>query len=411
MGIEKQSVTMFDKYKLAKARYVNHIVFLKTGDFYETYDEDARKVSKILGITLATRGEHLLSGFPCHCGNAYAQKIEDAGFLVAFVREEQIKDLIKKMEDNMKDNVENKMEDKKIDLNKFKHIDLNRVNPHGCYWFNQETATLEQVNVRQVVFSLVTGSITYKLSHKNNIRTVVAKDGYGSEFTLKLYKNEDDYINSHWLDAEDEIALWKIVIALNKSFKVMRYHDGTASITGYTLQNGDAAEINLLDYVDEIVLAPSSVSHYGVCSFHLSGAANIPELNHIYQSKEELFRFESVRIEDNDGKKRCTDAPMARLRLSEEQQKAVDNFLQARETLKEVGVGLIFDTCEHDFYAINANDFKEIEAEESEYDFDDCLNRGVLRIDSLPNFMKIDFDFDAHYNQDYMSVMCTLKDK
>ena len=138
---------MPEKHKLAKIRYVNHVIFFKLHDFYETYDEDAEKVSKILGITLITRNGHKLCGFPKHCVNDYFKKIEDAGLLPAFIREEQIKDLIEKMEKNM----ENK---KTINEKAFKHIGFRYGKPNSYYWFNQETGVLEQVSIDSIVMNL-----------------------------------------------------------------------------------------------------------------------------------------------------------------------------------------------------------------------------------------------------------------
>ncbi len=65
------------------------------GDFYETFDEDAKTASKILGITLTKRGngssgETPLAGFPHHALDTYLPKLLRAGQRVAIC--EQLED-------------------------------------------------------------------------------------------------------------------------------------------------------------------------------------------------------------------------------------------------------------------------------------------------------------------------------
>ena len=158
----------------------------------------------------------------------------------------------------------------------------------------------------------------------------------------------------------------------------------------YMLKNGDITEINVLDYANELVITEGN-SWFGKYSFTFN-KDNALDLNHIYPDKSDLLKFESIRIEENDGTQRTTDAPMARLRLSEEQQKAVANFLAARKSLKEAGVGLIWNSADCDFYAMNINDFNKIKSDEPSGEFEECLKEGVLRIDKLPGFMQIDFE-------------------
>src|SRR5437764_12718962 len=59
------------QYLEIKARHPDAILFFRLGDFYETFDEDARIVSKVLDIVLTGRdigrGERVpMSGIPYH---------------------------------------------------------------------------------------------------------------------------------------------------------------------------------------------------------------------------------------------------------------------------------------------------------------------------------------------------------
>ena len=74
------------------------LLLFRTGDFYETYQEDAEEASKILGITLTKSsvrkdkdGEPIkMTGFPHHALDTYLPKLIRAGKRVAIC--EQLED-------------------------------------------------------------------------------------------------------------------------------------------------------------------------------------------------------------------------------------------------------------------------------------------------------------------------------
>jgi DNA mismatch repair protein MutS len=83
------------QYAKVKAKYPDTILLFRMGDFFETFDEDARVTSKALGIVLTKRGngaagEVALAGFPHHALEAYLPKLLKAGHRVAIC--EQLED-------------------------------------------------------------------------------------------------------------------------------------------------------------------------------------------------------------------------------------------------------------------------------------------------------------------------------
>ncbi len=89
-----QTPLMRQYYKI-KARYPNAILLFRMGDFYETFDEDAHIVSRVLGITLTKRANGQaadvpLAGFPHHALDNYLPKLVRAGYRVAIC--EQLED-------------------------------------------------------------------------------------------------------------------------------------------------------------------------------------------------------------------------------------------------------------------------------------------------------------------------------
>ncbi len=76
------------QYYGVKEKYPDALVLFRVGDFYETFNEDAVKTSKILGIVLTKRSngtasEVALAGFPHHSLETYLPKLVKAGQRVA----------------------------------------------------------------------------------------------------------------------------------------------------------------------------------------------------------------------------------------------------------------------------------------------------------------------------------------
>ena len=76
------------QYNQIKAQYPGAILLFRVGDFYETFDEDARLASRVLGIVLTKRSngaasEMDLAGFPHHSLDTNLPKLVRAGYRVA----------------------------------------------------------------------------------------------------------------------------------------------------------------------------------------------------------------------------------------------------------------------------------------------------------------------------------------
>ncbi len=83
------------QYRKVKDRYPDAIVLFRMGDFYETFEEDAKTASAVLSLTLTKRSNGAaadvpLAGFPHHAINQYLPKLVKAGYRVAVC--EQLED-------------------------------------------------------------------------------------------------------------------------------------------------------------------------------------------------------------------------------------------------------------------------------------------------------------------------------
>ena len=82
---------MLKQFLDLKKKHPDALLLFRCGDFYETYQKDAEKASKILGITLTRSsktkdqdGKPLaMAGFPYHALDTYLPKLIRAGERVA----------------------------------------------------------------------------------------------------------------------------------------------------------------------------------------------------------------------------------------------------------------------------------------------------------------------------------------
>ena len=75
------------QYQAAKARYPNALLFFRIGDFYELFYDDAKTISRVLGLTLTSRNKGPdpipMAGVPAHAAEPYLARLLRQGFSVA----------------------------------------------------------------------------------------------------------------------------------------------------------------------------------------------------------------------------------------------------------------------------------------------------------------------------------------
>ena len=70
---------LMKQYYDIKNQYPGIILFFRLGDFYEMFDEQAREVSAILGLTLTQRHGIPMCGIPFHAAASYIGRLLKAG--------------------------------------------------------------------------------------------------------------------------------------------------------------------------------------------------------------------------------------------------------------------------------------------------------------------------------------------
>ena len=75
---------MMKQYRELKAKHPDAILLFRCGDFYESWEDDAKVCAHVLGITLAeNRSGKRVAGFPHHALDIYLPKLVRAGYRIA----------------------------------------------------------------------------------------------------------------------------------------------------------------------------------------------------------------------------------------------------------------------------------------------------------------------------------------
>src|SRR5512139_2917122 len=83
---------MRSQYLALKKQYPDIILLFRLGDFYETFDDDAKTVSSVCDVVLTSRpvgnDERVpLAGVPYHAVDTYVAKLINAGYKVAIAEQ------------------------------------------------------------------------------------------------------------------------------------------------------------------------------------------------------------------------------------------------------------------------------------------------------------------------------------
>lgn len=83
MDREEKITPMMRQYIDIKKEHQDKVLFFRLGDFYEMFNEDAERVSKLLNLTLTHRGAMPMCGIPYHAAKNYLKRLLDYGLKVA----------------------------------------------------------------------------------------------------------------------------------------------------------------------------------------------------------------------------------------------------------------------------------------------------------------------------------------
>jgi len=86
-SLESKTSPMMQQWHECKKKAQDALLFFRMGDFYEAFYEDAKVLSKELGLTLTSRQDIPMSGVPHHTCEGYVDKLIAKGYRVAIAEQ------------------------------------------------------------------------------------------------------------------------------------------------------------------------------------------------------------------------------------------------------------------------------------------------------------------------------------
>lgn len=77
----------WSKIAAARAEYPGVLLLNRCGDFYESYDQDAELLARVLKCETSPRGQHKMTAFPHQMLRTNLEKLTRAGFRFAICEE------------------------------------------------------------------------------------------------------------------------------------------------------------------------------------------------------------------------------------------------------------------------------------------------------------------------------------
>lgn len=158
-GKKVKTPTLAEEYASLKVKHPDAVLLFRKGDFYLTVNEDAKKASEILGITL-TRPQDASQGtqqamFPYHALDSYLPKLIRAGARVAIVddissvKEQAIPADVKEVAKEQKEHREPQMVTVNGEKVSHGHVFQSNKNPETWYF----TAKIDGKQLRPMIMS------------------------------------------------------------------------------------------------------------------------------------------------------------------------------------------------------------------------------------------------------------------
>ena len=280
-----QITPLMHQYKQIKAKYPGALLLFRVGDFYETFGEDAVKMSKILDIVLTKRSNGAaaaveLAGFPYHALDTYLPRLVKAGHRVAICDQledpKAAKGLVKRGVTELvtpglsfHDTV----------------LEQKRNNYLASLYFDKDTIGIAFLDVSTGEFLTAQGDHAYIEKLMQGFRpaeVILSKKQQAAfqEFTKEQYPS---YCLEEW------------VYHLDYAHEMLNDHFGTASVKGFgiaSLPAGIIASGAILRYLEE-------TEHAEVR--HVASIGRIEEDKHVWLDKFTIKNLELLQPQQEGG--------------------------------------------------------------------------------------------------------------
>ena len=280
-----QITPLMHQYKQIKAKYPGALLLFRVGDFYETFGEDAVKMSKILDIVLTKRSNGAaaaveLAGFPYHALDTYLPRLVKAGHRVAICDQledpKAAKGLVKRGVTELvtpglsfHDTV----------------LEQKRNNYLASLYFDKDTIGIAFLDVSTGEFLTAQGDHAYieKLMQGFRPAEVILSKKQQAAFQAFTKEHYPSYCLEEW------------VYHLDYAHEMLNDHFGTASVKGFgiaSLPAGIIASGAILRYLEE-------TEHAEVR--HVASIGRIEEDKHVWLDKFTIKNLELLQPQQEGG--------------------------------------------------------------------------------------------------------------
>jgi DNA mismatch repair protein MutS len=283
--MNQATTPLMNQYNQIKDKYPGSLLLFRVGDFYETFGEDAVKVSKLLDIVLTKRANGAaasveLAGFPHHALDTYLPKLVKAGNRVAIC---------------------DQLEDPKAAKGIVKRGVTELVTPglsfhdavlerrHNNYlaslYFEKELVGVAFLDVSTGDFLTAQGKVAYidKLMQGFQPAEVIIGKQQRAAFQAFTGENYPSYALEEW------------IYQLDYAQEKLNEHFGTASIKGFGIDNlplGTIASGAILRYLEETEHKEKR---------HITSIARIEEDKYVWLDKFTIRNLEILQPQQEGG--------------------------------------------------------------------------------------------------------------
>lgn len=326
------------------------IVLMRCGDFYETYDEDARKCAKTLGITLNKQASGELTGFPYHALEQYLPKLIRAGFKVVIADEQK--------EDG---NKTNKVTTPKTSTTMEKRF--RTISAGVRYMFDKEMQSLVEVKPMCEVFNLNNGKASQVWRVANTEKMVKtryepATEEEPEQFDGEVYKTFEDFekgrkmtIDELFYQRETEGRICSCL--LKNGDRHINMDERGAYY--WTIEKGQAVKWYFRDHIDTVTWEYNEKGQITVTS---DCECELPEA---YSSSEEVYKYNDYRFVDAEGQETVREGVYKRLYLDADQVKLAEKLQKVLDECKAANMCIYWSNADYTLNAVNVRHVERIE--------------------------------------------------
>lgn len=340
---DSQQTPLMTQYFKIKEANPDTILLFRVGDFFETFEDDAKTASKVLGITLTKRANGAaedvpLAGFPHHAIDSYLPKLVRAGFRVAICEQVEnpkfAKGIVKRevvevvtpgvtLSDKLLDHKKNNYLLSIFIKDDIAGIAFADVSTGEFYTFE-----IPEQEIQQQLESISPSEVLIQKKDKDYLIPLISKADPG----LRITKLEDWIFNYEY---GSELLLMQFKTVTLKGFGIENLYNGIVA---------SGAVLNYIQETQKVSLTHlNSISLYNPSEFMILDSATKRNLEINYTIREGSREGSLISILDNTSTamggrllKKWISAPLRNIEQVQKRLDSVEELLKNKTTRKKI---------------------------------------------------------------------------